>query len=287
MNRILIAAAAAAALVALPAQAQGPASWTTPTAPFKVADNLYYVGSAGISVWLITTPQGHILVDGGMPGAAGQIEKSITELGFKPKDVKLLLATHAHIDHVGGTADLKADTGAQLVAMAQDKAALETGTYPGSEDVKALNFKPVKVDRVIRDGEVVALGGVKLTAHLTPGHTAGCTTWTFPVTDQGRKLDALLYCSTSVAANRLVSKARGPQYPGIVDDYRRAFAKLKTLKADMFLAPHAEQFGLDAKRAKLGQGPNPFVDPTELQTRVAASEADFRRDLARQEEAAK
>lgn len=284
MKRILIAAAA---LVALPAQAQGPASWTTPTAPFKVADNLYYVGSAGISVWLITTPQGHILIDGGMPGAAGQIKKSVTELGFKPKDVKLLLATHAHIDHVGGTADLKADTGAQLVAMAQDKAALETGTYPGSEDVKALNFKPVKVDRVIRDGEVVALGGVKLTAHLTPGHTAGCTTWTFPVTDQGRKLDALLYCSTSVAANRLVSKARGPQYPGIVDDYRRAFAKLKTLKADMFLAPHAEQFGLDAKRAKLGQGPNPFVDPAELQTRVAASEADFRRDLARQEEAAK
>ncbi|HQP21070.1 MAG TPA: subclass B3 metallo-beta-lactamase [Phenylobacterium sp.] len=284
MKRILIAAAA---LVALPAQAQGPASWTTPTAPFKVADNLYYVGSAGISVWLITTPQGHILIDGGMPGAAVQIEKSITELGFKPKDVKLLLATHAHIDHVGGTADLKADTGAQLVAMAQDKAALETGTYPGSEDVKALNFKPVKVDRVIRDGEVVALGGVKLTAHLTPGHTAGCTTWTFPVTDQGRKLDALLYCSTSVAANRLVSKTRGPQYPGIIEDYGRAFAKLKTLKADMFLAPHAEQFGLDAKRAKLGQGPNPFVDPTELQTRVAASEADFRRDLARQDEAAK
>ncbi len=284
MKRILIAAAA---LVALPAQAQGPASWTTPTAPFKVADNLYYVGSAGISVWLITTPQGHIVIDGGMPGAAVQIEKSITELGFKPKDVKLLLATHAHIDHVGGTADLKADTGAQLVAMAQDRAALETGTYPGSEDVKALNFKPVKVDRVIRDGETVGVDNVRLTAHLTPGHTAGCTTWTLPTTDNGRALTALFYCSTSVAANRLVSKTRGAQYPGIVDDYRHAFAKLKTLKADMFLAPHAEQFGLDAKRAKLSKGPNPFVDPTELQTRVAASEADFRRDLARQEEAAK
>lgn len=284
MKRVLIAAAA---LVALPAQAQGPASWTTPTAPFKVADNLYYVGSAGISVWLITTPKGHIVIDGGMPGAAAQIEKSITELGFQPKDVKLLLSTHAHFDHAAGLADLKADTGAQMVAMAQDKAALETGTYPGSEEVKAFNFKPVKVDRVIHDGQVVELGGARLTAHLTPGHTAGCTTWTFPVTDQGRKLTALVYCSTSVAANRLVSRTRPPQYPGIVDDYRKAFATLKTLKADIFLVPHAEQFGLEAKRAKLGQGPNPFVDPTELQTRVAASEADFRRDLARQEEAAK
>lgn len=284
MRRVLIAAAA---LVALPAQAQGPASWTTPTAPFKVADNLYYVGSAGISVWLITTPKGHIVIDGGMPGAAAQIEKSITELGFQPKDVKLLLSTHAHFDHAAGLADLKADTGAQMVAMAQDRAALETGTYPGSEEVKAFYFKPVEVDRVIHDGQVVELGGARLTAHLTPGHTAGCTTWTFPVTDQGRKLTALVYCSTSVAANRLVSRTRPPQYPGIVDDYRKAFATLKTLKADIFLAPHAEQFGLEAKRAKLGQGPNPFVDPTELQTRVAASEADFRRDLARQEEAAK
>ena len=277
----------AAIALATPAAAQFPASWTAPTEPFKIADNLYYVGTEGLSSFLITTPEGHVLIDGAMPSSAKPIEASIAKLGFKPADVKILLNTHAHFDHAGGLAELKKDTGAKLAASAADKAALESGTYPGSEDVKAFDFPPVKVDRLLRDGEQVALGGVVLTAHVTPGHTAGCTTWSFPVTMVGEEHQAVLYCSTSVAANRLVSKAKGPQYPGIVADYRKAFATLKAMKADVFLAPHGEQFDMAAKRAKLSAGgSNPFVDPGELARTVARSEADFETQLAKQQEAA-
>lgn len=277
-----------AALVAMPAQAQSPAAWTTPTEPFKIAGNLYYVGTAGIGAYLITTPQGHILIDGAMPGSAKDIEASITKLGFAPSEVKVLLNTHAHFDHAGGLAELKRDTGAKLAASAGDKIALETGKYPGSEEVKAFDFAPVKVDRALEDGERLSMGGIALTAHLTPGHSAGCTTWTFPVMIEGVSRQAMIYCSTSVAANRLVSKTKGPQYPGIVADYEQSFAKLKTMKADVFLAPHAEQFGMTEKRDALAAGgPNPFIDPGLLQKTVAASEKAFREELAKQQDAAK
>lgn len=284
--RLLLTLAALA--LATPAYAQGPLSWITPTAPFRIADNLYYVGTAGISAFLITTPDGHVLIDGAMPSSARHIEASIGKLGFKTGDVKVLLNTHAHFDHAGGLADLKRDTGAKLAASAGDRTALETGKYPGSEDVGIFDFKPVGVDRVLKDGDTVALGGVTLTANITPGHTAGCTTWTFPLTVDGAERQAMVYCSTSVAANRLVSRKRGPQYPGILADYRKAFARLKTLKADVFLAPHAEQFGMTAKRAKLAAGgPNPFLDSGELARTVASSEAEFEADLAKQERAAR
>ena len=276
------------ALVGLAAAPAMPPSWSAPTAPFKIADNLYYVGTQGISSFLITTPKGHILIDGAMPTSAKLIEAGITKLGFKPSDVKILLNTHAHFDHAAGLAELKRDTGAEMISSEGDRKALETGKYIGSEAVTMLDFAPVKVDRVVRDGERVRLGGAVLTAHVTPGHTAGCTTWTFDVRVAGVSRPAMVYCSTSVAANRLVSKTLGPQYPGIVEDDRASFMKLATMKADIFLAPHAEQFGLDAKRAKLGSsGPNPFVDPTELQRFVAGSAAEFERDLAKQREAAK
>jgi len=273
----------------LPAWAAGsPASWSAPTPPFKIAENLYYVGTEGISVFLITTPKGHIVIDGAMPGSDRTIEASIRALGFKISDVKILLNTHAHFDHAAGLAGLKRDTGARMIASAADSKALETGTYPGFEEVKALDFEPVKVDQVIRDGEKVSLGGMVLTAHITPGHTAGCTTWTFPVKADGKIRQALLYCSTSVALNRLVNSKRGPQYPGIVAGYQASFARLKTMKADILLAPHNEQFDLDAKRVRLKAGePNPFIDPSELARTVAASEADFKGDLARQQDAAK
>jgi len=288
VTRLAIAFAATAALLATTAEAQSPASWSAPTEPFRIADNLYYVGTQGISVFLITTPKGHILVDGAMPTSPPLIEASIRKLGFEPKDVKILLNTHAHFDHAAGLAELKRDTGAILEASAADKPALETGKYIGSEEVTAFDFAPVKVDRVLKDGDVVELGGVKLTANVLPGHTAGCTTWTFPLKVDGAARKAMIYCSTSVAANRLVSKSRGPQYPGVVKAYETTFARLKTMRADVFLAPHAEQFGLAAKRAKLGQpGPNPFLDPAELPAAVAASETAFKADLARQQDAAK
>ena len=193
--------------------------------------------------------------------------------------MKILLNSHAHIDHAGGLAKLKVDTGAMLIASAGDRYALEKGVYEGSEDVHLLDFPAVKVDRLIGDGETVELGGVKLTAVLAPGHTKGCTGYSLPVTDRGVTHQAFFFCSASVAANRL---APNPQYPGIVDDYKRTFAKLKTIKADVLLAPHAEQFDRVAKRAKLDGPVNPIVREGELQALTQNMEADFTVQLAKQ-----
>ena len=256
-----------------------PSNWTAPTKPFHVIDNVYYVGTEGISAWIIRTPKGLILLDVGMPDAAPLVEENIKALGFKLSDVKILLNSHAHIDHAGGLAKLKADTGAMLIASAGDRYALEKGVYEGSEDVHLLDFPAVKVDRLIGDGETVELGGVKLTAVLAPGHTKGCTGYSLPVTDRGVTHQAFFFCSASVAANRL---APNPQYPGIVDDYRRTFARLKTIKADVLLDPHAEQFDLVAKRAKLDGPVNPFVREGELQALTQNMEADFTVQLAKQ-----
>ena len=256
-----------------------PSNWTAPTKPFHVIDSVYYVGTEGISAWIIRTPKGLILLDVGMPDAAPLVEENIKALGFKLSDVKILLNSHAHIDHAGGLAKLKVDTGAMLIASAGDRYALEKGVYEGSEDVHLLDFPAVKVDRLIGDGETVELGGVKLTAVLAPGHTKGCTGYSLPVTDRGVTHQAFFFCSASVAANRL---APNPQYPGIVDDYKRTFAKLKTIKADVLLAPHAEQFDLVAKRAKLDGPVNPFVREGELQALTQNMEADFTVQLAKQ-----
>ena len=285
MKRWWIAlAAATAAVVAGVAVAQGlPPAWIAPKAPVKIGDNLYYVGSEGLSAYLIVTPKGLILIDGTMAQNVPAIEANIKALGFKLSDVDILLNTHAHFDHAAGLARLKADTGAGLLASAGDKPLLERGVYPGSEDVAFLKFPPVKVDHVLKDRDTVTLGGVTLTAYLTPGHTPGCTTWTFPVKINGVVRRAMILCSTSVAANRL---APNPQYPGIVADYRATFARLAKMQADVFLAPHPEQFGFAEKLAARAAGKSgAFVDPTELARRVEASRLDFEAELARQQKA--
>lgn len=279
MTPLLLAATLAAAPAAL-----DPPSWSRPAPPVHVAGSTWEVGSEALSVFLIRTRAGAILIDGGLPGYAPQLLRTLAGLGVKPSDVKLTLNTHAHFDHAGDLAELKRLTGAKVAAMAQDVAALEVGIYPGSEDRRDFDFPPVRVDRVLHDGETVALGEARLTAVLTPGHTAGCTTWTWTERERGRALKLVLGCSTLVAANRLVGR---PQYPGIVADYRRSFARLKAMRADIYLAPHAEQYGLDAKRAKAGGRRNPFVDPGELARATAASEADFNAALARQQAAAR
>lgn len=276
---------AAAALAGVAVAQTMPPEWIRPAKPLKVGDNLYYVGSEGLSAWLISTPKGLILIDGPMAQNVAGIEANIKALGFKLSDVKILLNTHAHFDHAAGFAQLKADTGAALLASAGDRPLLEKGVYPGAEDVAWLRFKPVKVDAVIKDRDTVTLGGVTLTANITPGHTPGCTTWTFPVKIDGVVRKALLWCSTTVAANRL---APNPQYPTIVADYRASFVRLAAMKADVFLAPHPEQFGFAEKRAALAPGkPSPFVDPTELGRRIADSRAAFETELARQQGAAR
>ena len=279
----LAALALGLAALAGSASAQQPANWTAPYPPFRVIDNIYYVGSAGLSAWVIKTPKGLILLDVGVPANADLVEKNIETLGFRLKDVKILLNSHAHFDHAGGLARLKADTGATLVASAADKGTLEKGDYPGWENRHDFDFPPVKVDRVIGDGDKVSLGGVTLTARITPGHTAGATAYLTQVTEAGVRHQVIFFPSASVAANRL---APDPQYPGIVADYRKTFARLKTIDADVYLAPHAEFFDLAGKRAAMGPGkPNPFVKPGEFQAAVAEFEGDFDKALAKQEAA--
>jgi len=279
-----LCAALALILLSIPL-AHAQRDWNTPTTPFHVIGNIHYVGTKGLGSYLITTPEGHFLLDGATKEAAPLIERNIETLGFKLTDVKYLLNSHAHLDHSGGLAELKQKSGAQLVASEGDRSALEGGFYLGWESRHDLDVPPVKVDRIIADGGTLTLGKVTLKANLTPGHTRGCTSWSMPVTEQGRTLQVLVFCSSSVALNRLVNP---PQYPGIVDDYEKTFAKAKTMKVDVFLAPHPEFFNMEAKRARIGQhGANPFIDAAEFAAHVARSEADFRKQLATQQAAVK
>jgi metallo-beta-lactamase class B len=260
------------------------ASWDKPTEPFKMIDNVYYVGTEGLASYLITSPQGHILVDTVMPEATSQIKANIEKLGFKVADIKFLLNTHAHVDHAGGLAEMKQATGAQVVAGEADKPLLEGGYYPGAQEETVLAFPPVKVDRTVREGDTVMVGNVTLTAHETPGHSPGCTSWAFSVKDGDATRSVLIFCSGTVALNRLVAN---PTYPGIVDDYRKTFARAKEMKADILLAPHPDMYKMPDKRAKLANGaPNPFVDPSEFNTYAATLEKAFDDALAKQTAAA-
>lgn len=257
-----------------------PPSWTTPTEPFEIFDDVYWVGTEGLAALLFASPDGHILLDVGMPENAAIVEANVRKLGFAVEDIRYLLNTQAHYDHCGGFAALKAASGAELLASEGDRYSLEKGVYQGWESRTDLNFPPVAVDRVIEDGDTVTVGDVTLTAHLTPGHSPGCTSWSFTATDDGREHRALVFCSASVALNRL---GADPQYPGIVEDYRETFRKMDSLEVDAYLAPHPEQFGLTEKRARLDAGgANPFVDPAEKDRRMAEFERAFEDALAEQ-----
>ena len=254
------------------------AKWNKPTQPFKMIGNVYYVGTDGLASYLITSPQGHILVDTVMPESTSQIKANIEKLGFKVTDIKYLLNTHAHIDHTGGLAEMKQASGAQLVAGEADKPLLEGGYYPGAREETALNFPPVKVDRTVREGDKVTVGDVTLTARETPGHSPGCTSWEFSVKDGDATRSVLIFCSGTVALNRLVTN---PTYSGIVADYRKTFARSKDMKVDVLLAPHPEMYRMQDKRAMLSEGaPNPFVNPGEFNAYAATLEKAFDDALA-------
>jgi metallo-beta-lactamase class B len=258
--------------------------WNTPTEPFKMIGNVYYVGTDGLASYLITSPQGHILVDTVMPESTSQIKASIEKLGFKITDIKYLLNTHAHIDHTGGFAEIKQASGGQLVAGEADKPLLEGGYYPGAQQDEALKFPPVKVDRTVREGDKVTVGDVTLTARETPGHSPGCTSWEFSVKDGDATRTALIFCSGTVALNRLVGN---PTYSGIVTDYKKTFARARDMKVDVLLAPHPEMYKMAEKRAKLAEGgPNPFVNPGEFNAYAATLEKSFEDALAKQTAAA-
>jgi len=245
-------------------------AWNQPFEPFQIIDNLYYVGASGVSSFLITTRAGSILLDGGLPETAPLIEKNIAKLGFRLADVKYLLNSHAHYDHAGGLAELKRKSHATLVASREDAPVLRKGTP---------DQPPLVVDKEVRDGAVVKLGDTVLTAHVTPGHTRGCTTWTMTVAGAGKPHPVVFYCSTSVV-DRLVGNA---DYPQIVADYERSFPLLRALPCDIFLAPHPDFFQMASKRQRMGgSAPNPFVDPTEYRRFVDASERDFLAELQKQ-----
>lgn len=266
--------AALALFAALPAAAH-PANWDRPTAPFNVIGNVYYVGTEGLSAYLVTGPQGHVLIDGALPASAPLIVRNIRALGFKPAEVKWLLINHAHYDHAGGLAELKQLTGARLAASAADKPDLEAGKTLGRPDLDG--FPPVKVDRVIADGDEVRVGSVALKAILTPGHTHGATSWT---TMAGGKR-VIFASSLSVAGQPLVGDRA---YPAAASDFRRTFARLRAERADVFLNFHAEGFDMEKKRARKAAGDAAaFVDPGELARQAAASQRAFETELAKQQ----
>ncbi len=258
------------------------AAWNKPCKPFQIIGNIYYVGASGVSSFLIATPRGNILLDGGLPETAPQIERNVVALGFQMRDIKYLLNSHAHYDHAGGLAELKRSSGAEMVASSADAPVLRSGHQPSyGRGQRETWFPVVQVDRIIPDGGTISLGGALLTAHLTPGHTKGCTTWTMPVSDNRKIYQVVFYCSTTVAGNQLVNNAK---HPGIVADYRHSFAVLRNLPCDVFLGPHPEFFHMNQKVKELASGNrNAFVDPAELKKFVADSEQAFQQELALQE----
>jgi metallo-beta-lactamase class B len=259
-----------------------PASWTERIDPFRIAERVYYVGSRDLAAVLIDGGNGLILIDAGMPEFAPQVLANIRALGFDPGEVKILLNSQAHLDHAGGLAAIKTATGAKMLASAPDAELLERGGKRDFAWGDELAYPAVKVDGIVRDGQRVRLGAATLTAHITPGHTKGCTTWTFPVTDRGRSHIVQFNCSASVPGYKLLGT---PSYPAMAKDYSRTFAKLKRLPCDIFLGAHGSFFDLDAKRARLAAGSaNPFVDPQGCKRYIAQAEASFRKQLAREQQ---
>ena len=257
------------------AQQEKAAEWSQPFEPFRIIGNVHYVGTTELGAYLISTLEGHILIDGGFDVTAPVILESIRKLGFQPGDVKVLLTTQAHMDHVGSMAALKQATGAKVMAMEGDAALLERGGQGDFAFGDTFMFPPVPVDRVLHDGDVVTLGGTTVTARHTPGHTRGCTTWTMTVKD-GEESRTVVFAG-SLSVNPPVRLVTSESYPGIRKDYERSFGIVRSLGADVFLGAHAGFFRLHDKAARLraGEMPNPFIDRDGLRAWVDDMERQF------------
>jgi len=269
-------------------QSYGPsrAEWTTPIAPFRISDTLYYVGSKDLASYLIVTTQGDILINSSLISSPALIRKSIEQLGFHLSDVKILLISHAHFDHDAGSAELLRLTKAKYMVMDADVPVVESGgakdfAYPDD------HYPAVKVDRILHDGDQVRLGETVLVAHKTPGHSRGCTTWTMRTVSGGKLRDVVIVGSWNVNGGfRLVDRPGHPaSYPGIADDYRHAFDVLRSLPCDIFLGAHGSYFNMLAKldRAKAGAGEGVWIDPDGYRTAVAEHQLSFEAELKRQQ----
>jgi metallo-beta-lactamase class B len=255
--------------------AQDQSDWHREFPAFKIAGNLYYVGTADLAVYLIHTPQGNILINSDYEQDLPLIRSSIEKLAFKYEDTKILLISHAHGDHDAATGVIRKETGAKLMVMEPDVA---------EEQSTARGRPGAHVDRTLHDGDIVELGGSKLTARLTPGHTKGCTTWTMQLDEGGRTLNAVIIGSPNVNPGYIL--VGNTKYPQIAQDYVKTFALLKSLPCDLFLGAHGAYFGLKAKYEKMKAGsPNPFIDPDGYRAYVAERENAFRKEWELQKKA--
>ena len=251
-----------------------------PAEPFRIAGNFYYVGANDVASFLITGPDGHVLIDGGYPGTAPMIMASIIRLGFDMKDVKVLLNSEPHYDHAGGLAELQKASGAELWASEASAEALASGGYDTNIPLPmravpwVIRYPAPRVDHRFKDGDTIRVGTTEITAHVTGGHTRGCTTYTFPVRDGDRVLRVVSACS-------LVA-LQGVGYRGYQADFDRTFRVLRSLPADIWVTSHARLFGRYRKfvaRAKAGNAADPFIDPEGYRAYIDSGEARFRRGV--------
>ena len=281
LRPLTLAGAILALLVSTPAAAQQNEEWTRPFEPFRIVGNIYWVGSYDLSTYLITSPQGHILINTGVGDTAKHIAASVETLGFKMADVKILTVTHGHFDHVAGIADLKRMTNAMVVVSEPEKALLESG---GKSDfrfgsTRSAQFTPVTVDRTFKDGEKISLGGTELTAHLHAGHTKGATSFTLDVRENNKTYRVIIANMGSI--NPGVKVTGMPGYPSIGEDYAKTFRSQKEMKIDVWLSSHASQFSMHEKY-KPGDPYNPhrFVDPAGFLASVQRLEKSYLNQLA-------
>ena len=262
--------------------------WLEPFPSFRIAGNLYYVGSRGLASYLVATSQGHILINSNLEQSVPMIRASVEKLGLDYNDIRVLLISHAHWDHDAGSALIKQQTGAQYMVMEGDAPVVESG---GTADFhyggdKGTLYKPVKVDRVLRDGDEVKLGDTVLVARLTAGHTRGCTTWTMTITEGANNYLAVIVGSPNV--NPGYKLVNNTAYPAIAQDYARMFKTLAAQPADLFLGAHGSYFEMEAKYARLQKGEREaFVDRAGYQKFVAAKTAAFEEELQKQRAAGK
>jgi metallo-beta-lactamase class B len=270
--------AAAAPLISLDDAAK---EMNRPIAPFRISDEITYVGTEDLGIYLIRTDAGDVLLDAGYEQTVPQILANLKTIGVDPKDIRILLNSHTHVDHAGGLAALKEITGAKIVVSHAAAVELARGGRDDPNFGNASIFPPVKADKIVGDGETVALGNVVLTAHLTPGHTKGCTTWTMPAHIQGKTYAALFLCSVTAPGYKLVGNAA---YPDIVADYRHSFALLKTLPCELFLGAHAQFYDMLKKRAEMLKtgSQTVFVDPAGCRRHLDTEETAFEKEVARQ-----
>ena len=262
-----------------------PVDWTASITPFQISDNLYYVGSRDLAAYLIVTPKGNILLNANLESSPPQIRRSVERLGFRWADTRILLSSQAHYDHAAGAATVLEETHARYMVMAGDVDVIQTG---GAADFDRTmpRFAPVHVDRVLEDNDTVTLGGTQLTAHRTAGHTRGCTTWTMQTHSGGRTRNVVIVGGWALNAgvSLVPSDGRAAAYPGIVEDFDRTFATLKKLPCDIFLGAHGSYFDMLRKLERMSkEGAAVWVDPAGYRRSVAAHEADYREELARQE----